>query len=764
MPYGIAFVRRHVVVLCLALPWLAGCAAFHPMKGIPVRYLDDNLKVGHRSGKRTIDLSLLSQNWNGVHLVDSGDILGIYIGGVLGKVNENPQVLLSQNADFQPAAGVPVSVREDGTISLPMIGSLLVRGKTIRETEDAIREAYTNHAAGKEFLKPDQERVLVGLQRARQTRVLVVRQDSRNEPLANAAAGMLNIGAAKRGTGRVISLPAYRNDVLNALVMSEGLPGLDAQNEVYIIRRKPNVTGPDLQFQDPIDPAAIIRQTKQPEKPVIRGQSPGGWTVEVEGQDSGSNLNGPGYRSQGFPSSQSYGRRNPVQQGYSNRSFPNRSIGQAAIDAQQDSGPIGFDPLQQRGFDSREIDRASYQNPQPWGPPNGMSQQWNGDPSQDPYGPSTLRNPAQPPMNSMPSSPLQPQPDYSNSQAPQNWPRQWNGGNPSPNPYSSSRYPPVPSQNPMQSPMNSTQAPSLQPQPDYSNPQAPQNGPTPWNGGNTSSSPYSSSRYSPTPLQNPAQPPMNPAQVPPLQPQPDFSNSQAPQNWPPQQPVGMQPNFGGQVPTPGYSLQGSGPAINGVDVNGRQGDPRGFDQPDSPGSQDIGLVDGRRIIRIPIRLGPDEHIDIRKEDVILHDGDIVFIEARDTEVFFTGGLLGGGQFTLPRDFDLDILQALSIATSRVGTTGAARQIGGVSALNSDVTISPSNVVIIRKLPEGGEIPIKVDLYQARNDLSERIVIQPGDYIYLQYTPMEAIGAFLDRHLLEGALFGLFTQQLNRPTN
>ena len=35
-------------------------------------------------------------------------------------------------------------------------------------------------------------------------------------------------------------------------------------------------------------------------------------------------------------------------------------------------------------------------------------------------------------------------------------------------------------------------------------------------------------------------------------------------------------------------------------------------------------------------------IDIKKEDIILHDGDIVFIESRDTEVFFTGGLLGGG--------------------------------------------------------------------------------------------------------------------------
>ena len=167
-------------------------------------------------------------------------------------------------------------------------------------------------------------------------------------------------------------------------------------------------------------------------------------------------------------------------------------------------------------------------------------------------------------------------------------------------------------------------------------------------------------------------------------------------------------------------------------------------------------VDGRHVIRIPIRLGPGETADIREEDVILQDGDIVFIESRDTEVFFTGGLLGGGQFTLPRDYDLDILQALSIATSR-GNAGTGRVAGGLSALNNDVSISPSTVIVLRKLPDGGEVPIKIDLYRARTDMSERIAIQPGDYILLQYTPLEAIAAFFERHLLEGALFGLAAQ-------
>ena len=138
----------------------------------------------------------------------------------------------------------------------------------------------------------------------------------------------------------------------------------------------------------------------------------------------------------------------------------------------------------------------------------------------------------------------------------------------------------------------------------------------------------------------------------------------------------------------------------------------------------------------------------------------MFIESRDTEVFFTGGLLGGGQFTLPRDYDLDILQALSLATAQ-GNSGSARAVGGVSALNNDVSISPSTVIVLRKLPDGGEVPIKVDLYRARTDLSERIVIQPGDYILLQYTPLEAIAAFVERHLLEGALFGIASQNLNQ---
>lgn len=176
-------------------------------------------------------------------------------------------------------------------------------------------------------------------------------------------------------------------------------------------------------------------------------------------------------------------------------------------------------------------------------------------------------------------------------------------------------------------------------------------------------------------------------------------------------------------------------------------------------------MDGRHVIRIPIRLGPGETADIVPEDVVLYDGDIVFIESRETEVFYTAGLLGGGQYTLPRDYDLNILQALSLATSRGNmSSGGSRAVGGVSALNNDVSISPSTAIVLRQLPDGGEVPVKIDLYRARTDLSERIIIQPGDYILLQYTPLEAIAAFFERHLLETALFAVATQAFSGTGN
>src|SRR5262249_17246123 len=53
------------------------------------------------------------------------------------------------------------------------------------------------------------------------------------------------LGPRKRGTGYNLELPAYENDVLNALTRSGGLPGLDARNEVIIYRTPERGAGRD---------------------------------------------------------------------------------------------------------------------------------------------------------------------------------------------------------------------------------------------------------------------------------------------------------------------------------------------------------------------------------------------------------------------------------------------------------------------------------------------------------------------------------------
>ena len=63
-------------------------------------------------------------------------------------------------------------------------------------------------------------------------------------------------------------------------------------------------------------------------------------------------------------------------------------------------------------------------------------------------------------------------------------------------------------------------------------------------------------------------------------------------------------------------------------------------------------------IVIPTRLLPGQPLPFRPQDVLLEDGDVVFLEARDTQLFYTGGLLPATEQVLPRDYDLDVVTAV----------------------------------------------------------------------------------------------------------
>jgi len=55
----------------------------------------------------------------------------------------------------------------------------------------------------------------------------------------------------------------------------------------------------------------------------------------------------------------------------------------------------------------------------------------------------------------------------------------------------------------------------------------------------------------------------------------------------------------------------------------------------------------------------------------------------------------------------------------------------------------SDLIVVRKLPCGGQLPIRVDLNRALQDPTHRILVQPGDTLILRYKIYEeAINAAL----------------------
>jgi hypothetical protein len=409
----------------------SGCAALgNPVaNGVPVRRLSPELLGESRANLELIPLTALRQPPPDAYRLDAGDVLGIWIAGVIGEVGAAPPITYSTVPNQPPGLGFPVPVRSDGTLSLPLVDPIRVKGKTLAETEELIRKAYTVDAQPP-ILPKGKERIIVTLQRPRTYQVLVIRQDStgvdqsggggyggstgRSAGFVIGFGGNANRGS-RRGAGFSLSLPAYENDVMNALSRTGGFPGSDAVNEVIIERGV---------FRNDQDQAQVIKSLEQ-----------------------------------------------------------------------------------------------------------------------------------------------------------------------------------------------------------------------------------------------------------------------------------------GCRPTCGSTQK----------------------------------------IRIPLRVRPGECPDLRPEDVILQDGDIVYIEARDLDVFYTGGLLPSGQYILPRDADIDVLEALAVVggTINAGTTNATN-VNGVSVTPGLGSPSPSLLTVLRRTPNGGQVAIYVDLNKALVDSRERILVQPRDMLILQETPQEAFARYLSQ--------------------
>jgi protein involved in polysaccharide export with SLBB domain len=157
-------------------------------------------------------------------------------------------------------------------------------------------------------------------------------------------------------------------------------------------------------------------------------------------------------------------------------------------------------------------------------------------------------------------------------------------------------------------------------------------------------------------------------------------------------------------------------------------------------------------VRIPLRMRPGEVPPFRPEDVVLHTGDVVFLEARDPDVFYTGGLLPPGEYVLPRDRDLDVVAAITqVRGSLLNGAFAISNLSGALLEQGIGNPSPSLLVVLRRTPNGGSVPIRVELNKALCDARERILVQPGDVLLLQETPEEALGRYFTRTFLNFSL-------------
>ncbi len=247
----------HALVALFATFGASGCASLHygcDLPAVPAHRVPLEVLGRPRADMQQISITRLRQNPPDVYQLGPNDILGIHIPFVLGKEDEPPVVHFPKEGDQPPALGYPIPVREDGTLAVPLIAPVSVAGLTLSQAQDKVREEYVKA----NILKEGQDKIIVTLIRRRMFRVSVIREESGNAVGGGGAAGSLAIGSTKRGTGVTVDLPAYENDVLHALNLTGGLPGLDAKNEIYILRS----TGEDAARRDEI--IASLKAAKHP--------------------------------------------------------------------------------------------------------------------------------------------------------------------------------------------------------------------------------------------------------------------------------------------------------------------------------------------------------------------------------------------------------------------------------------------------------------------------------------------------------------------
>ncbi|MGN6134042.1 MAG: polysaccharide biosynthesis/export family protein [Aureliella sp.] len=227
--------------ICVGTLMNVGCITF-THHAIPAYRLPDQFQAPSRSRMEPINFALLAQTPPPEYILGEGDVLAISVAGIIPpNTQELPPPIAAQTLQPQyylpggninaPAFGLPLQVRADGTLTMPLVDPVPVAGLTLPQAAEAIRRAYRD----RDVVKEGRDQINIALLRSRVNRILVLREDASLE-----AAAIIRKGEAimhKRGSGQVIDLPVYESDVLHALTASGGLPGVDAMNEVWVLRK-----------------------------------------------------------------------------------------------------------------------------------------------------------------------------------------------------------------------------------------------------------------------------------------------------------------------------------------------------------------------------------------------------------------------------------------------------------------------------------------------------------------------------------------------
>ncbi|MFN9969451.1 MAG: polysaccharide biosynthesis/export family protein, partial [Phycisphaerae bacterium] len=149
---GTLLVTRGIVYACLVT--CCGCHAItYVHDAVPASRLPRDFFGETKSGKTLFPISALGQQRPKAHIVGPGDQLSIYVFGVLPPTtDESPVLQRTQpvNQRYYPphgsvvasTLGLPMEVSADGTLDLPIVGSVDVNGKTIPEVTEAVKQAY----------------------------------------------------------------------------------------------------------------------------------------------------------------------------------------------------------------------------------------------------------------------------------------------------------------------------------------------------------------------------------------------------------------------------------------------------------------------------------------------------------------------------------------------------------------------------------------------------------------------------------------------